>query len=185
MIISISGLPGAGKTSLAKALADKLNWPYYSMGELRRKMAQEKGLSITEYNKLGETDPQTDLEVDEYQKKLGQEKDNFIVEGRTSWHFIPQSVKIFLKVNPKIGAERIFNDLQKSNARNEGKNLDSIEKVFLSNQQRINSDVKRYQKYFQINAYDENNYDYVLDTSQLNLEQVLEKVLQVVQAKKI
>lgn len=56
----------------------------------------KRGMTLAEYNKLGETDPSTDIEVDEYQKKLGETEDNFIIEGRTSWHFIPHSLKFLL-----------------------------------------------------------------------------------------
>ncbi|MFH0951264.1 MAG: (d)CMP kinase [bacterium] len=176
MIISISGLPGAGKSALAKALAVKLNWLCYSMGNLRRQTAKDQGLSLAEFNKLGETDPQTDLTVDEYQQKLGQEQDNFVIEGRTSWHFIPQSYKIFLTVDPQIGAQRIWHDLQANDQRNEDRDLQSVEDVKVSNQERIASDTKRYDQYFQINAYDPANYDFVLDTSRLSLEEMVEKV---------
>ncbi|MFH1412485.1 MAG: AAA family ATPase [bacterium] len=171
MIITISGLPGSGKSTLTRALAKKLNYPSYSMGDLRRQKAEKRGMSIAEFNKLGETDPSTDSEVDEYQEKLGKTKDNFIIEGRTSWHFIPQSFKIFLIVNPRIGAERILKDIE---GRNEGDGLKTIDDIVLSNQQRVDSDKIRYEKYFQINAYDESNYDYILDTSNLNIEQMIE-----------
>ncbi len=39
MIITIAGMPGSGKTTVAKILADKLNLKRYSMGDLRGKMA--------------------------------------------------------------------------------------------------------------------------------------------------
>ena len=111
MIISLGGTPGSGKTTIAKLLAQKLNWPHYYMGALRRQKAKKRGLTLAEYNKLGETDPITDTEVDEYQTQLGKTKDNFIIEGRTSWHFIPHSLKIYLIVDEQTGAERIFNNL--------------------------------------------------------------------------
>ena len=176
MIISISGLPGAGKSALAKAVADKLKWPCYSMGNLRRATAKEQGLSLAEFNQLGETDPQTDLTVDEYQQKLGQEQDNFVIEGRTSWHFIPQSYKIFLTVDPQVGAQRIWYDLQQNNERNEDRDLQSVADVQASNQERIASDTRRYAKYFKIDAYDPANYDFVLETSNLSIEEMVEKV---------
>lgn len=181
MIISLSGLPGSGKSYIAQELATKLGWPRYYMGGLRRKMAEQKGLTLAEYNQLGETDPSTDLEVDEYQKKLGETEDNFVIEGRTSWYFIPHSVKIFLSVDPRVGAERIFNELQQENQRNEDNNLKTVEDVMQSNAQRMASDNKRYQQYFQFDAFDEKNFDYVLDTSKLTKDEVLNQVWEYVQ----
>lgn len=181
MIITISGLPGSGKSVLTKGLAEKLAWTSFSMGNLRRRKAQELGMTLAEYNKLGETDPETDLAVDRYQEELGKKEDKFIIEGRTSWHFIPQALKIFLKVSPAIGAERIWYHLeQHDNERNEDHHLDSIEAVALSNEARLASDRLRYQKYFNIDVYDESHYDLVVDTTKLTPDAVLAKVYEFV-----
>lgn len=176
MIISISGTAGSGKSTTSKMLAEKLGWPRYYIGGLRRQKAKEKGLTLAQYNKLGETDPSTDTEVDLYQKKLGETKDNFIIEGRTSWRFIPHSLKIYLDVERKEGAKRIYNELAEKDKRNEDKNLYTLENVIKSIEKREASDKKRYKKYFQIDAYDKNNYDFVLDTTDLSPKQVFDKV---------
>lgn len=186
MIISFSGTPGSGKSTIAKMLAKELNMPRYYIGGIRREAAKARGLSLEEYNKLGETDPSTDIEVDAYQKKLGEENDNFIIEGRTSWYLIPHSLKIYLKVDPEIGAKRIFANLKEDDKRNEGKNLDSWQSVLESNQKRNASDAKRYRKYHDINTSKEENFDLVLDTSNLDIAEVFDKVSEFVlsQAKK-
>lgn len=176
MIISISGNHGSGKSTIAKMLADKLAWPRYYMGGLRREAAKKMGLTLAEYNKLGESDPQTDLEVDRYQAKLGQEKDNFIIEGRTSWHFIPHSLKIYLDVDDREAARRIFKALQKEDNRNEDAGLNSEEAVLHSLQERKASDKRRYRKYFNFDPYQKKHYDFYLDTTNLGLKEVFSQV---------
>ncbi|MDD2354181.1 MAG: cytidylate kinase family protein [Patescibacteria group bacterium] len=183
MIISFSGTEGSGKSTIAKRLAEKLKIPRYYMGALRREAAQKKGLTLAQYNKLGEEDPLTDFEVDEHQRQLGRERDNFIIEGRTSWYFIPHSLKIYLDVKPEIGAKRIFESLQKKNDRNEDRGLETWENVLASNQRRQESDRLRYQKYYNINVNDPNHYDFYLDTSNLNADQVYNKVEEFVLSK--
>lgn len=176
MIISIGGYMGSGKSTIAKMLAAKLGWPRYYIGGIRREKARLKGLTLAEYNKLGETDPATDKEVDEYQKKLGEKEDNFVIEGRTSWYFIPRSLKIYLDVDEKIGAERIYNDLKNSDKRNEAAKIKSAADVLKSIKEREQSDTARYQKYYNIDAYDHNNYDYVIDTTDLSKDEVFNRV---------
>jgi len=176
MIISFNGVAGSGKSTIAKKLADKLGWSRYYIGGLRREKAKEKGLTLAEYNKLGETDSKTDVEVDEYQKELGKKEDNFVIEGRTSWYFIPHSLKIYLDVEPKEGAKRVFNELQKKDSRNEDTGLETKKDVLKSHENRKKSDIKRYKKYYNIDVYNPNNYDLVVDTTNLTIEQAFEKV---------
>ena len=184
MIISISGALGSGKSTIGKRLAETLNWPHYYMGGLRRLVAKKRGLTLAEYNKLGESDPETDMEVDRYQAELGKNQDNFVIEGRTSWHFIPHSLKIYLGVTPEIGAQRIFNDLKTNSNRNEDRHLNSWEETLKSNEDRLKSDRFRYRKYFGIDVYDQNHYDFCLDTSNLSVNEVFNKILEFVESKR-
>ncbi len=180
MIISIGGTPGAGKSTISKMLAKKLDWPRYYIGGLRRQKARERGMTIAEYNKLGETDPSTDLEVDKYQEELGKKEDDFIIEGRTSWYFIPHSLKLYFDVDEQEGARRIFKELQDENSRNEGKKPQDTKEVLENIRQRTISDKKRYRKYFGIDPYEKKNYDHVIDTTYLNQEEVFKKTYDIV-----
>jgi cytidylate kinase len=176
MIISLTGTIGSGKSTIAQLLAAKLGWPRYYMGALRREAAKKRGLTLAEYNLLGETDIQTDQEVDRYQETMGKTQDNFIIEGRTSWYFIPQSFKIYLDVKPEEGARRVFGSLQKKNDRNEDKELKSVEDVKDSMVKRLASDSRRYEKYYNIDVNDLSHFDYYLDTTPLTPEQVFQAV---------
>lgn len=181
MKITIGGAVGSGKSTIAKMLAKKLGWPHYYMGGLRREKAREKGITLAEYNRLGETDPSTDREVDEYQKRIGEEKDNFIMEGRTSWYFIPDSIKIYIDVDEKEGARRVWEDLQKNPAkRNEDKKIKTIKDALASHKQRKKSDSKRYKKYYGINIYDGSHYDFTLDTTNLTKKDAFNKIYEYV-----
>lgn len=183
MIITLSGAAGSGKSTIAQKLADKLTWPRYYIGGIRREMAKKRGMTLADYNKLGESDSSTDTEPDEYQKNLGLVEDNFIIEGRTSWHFIPHSLKIYLDVSLEEGARRIFLSLQKSNDRNEGDNLQSIEAVKNSISERAKSDSLRYQKYYNIDVNDKKHYDLYFDTTEFTQEEVFEVVLDFVKTR--
>lgn len=181
MIISITGAAGAGKTTIGQMLAKKLNWPHYYIGGLRRQKARERGMTLAEYNKLGEEDESTDREVDEYQTELAKKNDNFIMEGRTSWYFIPQSIKLFFDVEENVGAKRIFDDLKKENNRNEDSDIKNEQDALASIKQRKESDIRRYAKYYNIDVYNKENFDFVIDTTNLTEEEVFEQVYQYLQ----
>ena len=92
--VTITGVPGSGKTSVGKLVAEKLGLKFFSVGDMRGQMAKERGITLTELNKIGEREGWTDKQVDDYQKEFGRKEDNFIFEGRLSFHFIPDSIKI-------------------------------------------------------------------------------------------
>lgn len=177
MIITLSGAAGSGKSTIAQKLANELSWPRYYIGGIRREMAKKRGMTLAEYNKLGESDPLTDHEPDKYQENLGKTKDNFIIEGRTSWYFIPHSIKIYLDVSLEESARRIFLSLQKDDSRNEDVNLKNIEDVKRSIKERAISDDLRYEKYYGINIRDKKHYDLYLDTTNMEINDVFLLVL--------
>ena len=166
MIITIGGLPGSGKSTVAKYLAKKFHLKHMSIGDFRREMAMKRGMTLAELNKLGEKQAFTDKEADEFLKSLGK-KDNLIIDSRLGWHFIPKSVKIFLKVSEKEGAERIF----KAGRKTENK-YENVKQVIKADKIRIESDRKRYMKYYGIDYCKIENYDIIIDTSAMSIKEM-------------
>jgi predicted cytidylate kinase len=186
MIITISGMPGSGKTTVANMLAQRMKLKHYYMGAIRRNIAKEQGITLDELNKISENDPSSDRLVDDYLVKLGKTEDNFIAEGRTAAHFIPNSIKLFMAVDIKVGAERILKDMHekgKARERNE-KSATSVKEEMQNLKERIASDKLRYKKYYKIDIFDPEMYDLWLDTTDLTPEQVVEKILKFCQQKK-
>lgn len=178
MIISITGNEGSGKSTAAKALSEQLGMKRYYMGAIRRQKAAERGMTLDEYNKLGETDPTTDTEVEDYIKHLGATEDNFIIESRTAWHFIPHSFKVFLSVDPQEAARRIVEDLKKNATSRNETNYQTVEEAVVGLAARKESDRKRYLKYYGIDIFDLSNYDLIIDTTSIPPEETLEKIVQ-------
>jgi len=185
MIISISGKPGSGKSSVGKLVAKKLGMTYYSMGDLRREMARKKGMTIEEFNRLGEKDESTDRLVDEYQEELGRKKDNFVADGRTSFYFIPRSVKIFLDISMDEAAKRIFNEPKDNKKKRNEKEYETTDDVKNEIIERMQSDSKRYKKYYKFDCYDLSHYDFVLNTEKISIEKAAEKIVQYLKSRKL
>lgn len=181
MIIAFNGDLGSGKSTIAEKVAQEIGYPRYYMGQIFRDMAKKRGMTLVEYIKLGEKDANVDKEVDDYLVGLSKKEKNFVIESRTAWHLIPDCLKIYLKVGEREGARRIFEHLkQEGNNRNEDKEANSLEGVIESNRRRVKTDDLRYQKYYGINIHEESNYDFVLDTTNLSINEVFEKVMEFV-----
>ena len=113
----------------------------------------------------------TDREVDEFQSRLGKREDNFVVDGRMSWHFIPGSLKVYLKADLKVRAERCLGDERSAESFS---GPEDAAKAFM---EREKSDKVRYTKYYGIDPYSEEHYDVVIDTTHIPMEGVLRKIL--------
>ena len=182
MIITISGNGGSGKTTAAKKLKELFSSERVYVGGIRRELAREKGMSLAELNEYAMEHPETDVEVDEkaaaHVRELAK-NNSVVVEGRTQFKFLPESIKLLLKVDVEEGARRVWKEIHNPEARekrNEGEVVpfeEFLEKV----KERENSDSYRYKKYYDIDHMDESHYDLVIDTTNLNPDEVIQKII--------
>lgn len=180
MIVTISGVPGSGKTSVGKKIAESFGMPFYSVGGLRGKMAMERGISLDELNTLGESDSSTDTIVDDYQKELGLKEKDFVIEGRLSWHFIPHSFKVFLDCDINEAVRRIFSSKTDRPDENLPAKIDEVRRL---TEERMASDMRRYKKYYGLNYLDKSNYDLYIDTTPLkSAEETAERIITALQS---
>lgn len=179
MIITLSGTPGSGKSTIAKLLAQKLKLKHYSTGDFMRQIAEKRKIDLMELSKLAEKDITIDHEIDAYAKKLGETEDNFIIDTRLGFHFIPPAIKIFLDASLDIRAQRVFKDQRPSE-----KAAQTVAEMKKAIQTREQSEIKRYQKYYQLNPYDHQNFDLVVDTGHSNPEEIVKKILEFVKKRK-
>jgi cytidylate kinase len=174
MIITIAGYPGSGKSSVAKLLALHMGYKRYSVGDLLGRMAVDRNMTINELMTAAETDPQIDRDADAYQTKLSEEENDFVIDSRLGFHFIPQSFKVFLAVDPKVGAERIYNE---PGSRPDEPKAGSIEETQAIVAARVESERKRYEEYYGLANYtDRSHFDLVVDSTHLSIQQVVEKI---------
>ena len=82
MIITISGSPGSGKSTIGQLLAKKLGFKRYSLGDLQRRLAKDNGMTIEQWNEFCYNNAIADKNADEFQRRLGQVEDNFVIDGR-------------------------------------------------------------------------------------------------------
>lgn len=179
MKITISGTLGSGKSTVAKLLAEKLNYKQYSAGMFTRKIAEERKITLAELTELEACDPTIDKEVDRYQTELGKREDNFVLEGRISFHFVPDSLKVFLKCDEDIAASRIQNhlNLKDTSRMNEGFENAESKNILEGIKKRRALENIRYLKYYGIKQDDERNFDIVIDTTHITAQQACDRIL--------
>jgi CMP/dCMP kinase len=171
MIITIGGAPGSGKSTVGRMLATNLNVPFFGMGEVRRQYALAHGMSLEELNEQAKTDPTSDHMVDNYAAELGKTLPSFVLDGRVGFHVIPHSIKIYVKVEVRVAAERIFSQ------RRESEHWETVEDGIESLQKREVGDRQRYMQLYRVDPTDPSHYDLVIDSTGKNPVELLEEVL--------
>ena len=179
MIITVSGKAGSGKSTVAGVLAKKLRLKHHSIGDLMRKIAKEKGMSLIEMGKRAEKDKKIDKELDRKQIELGKKGKNFVIDGRLTAFFIPKAdLKIFLDCDDKVRAERILKEQRKDEkTKNLGQAVKSIK-------EREESERKRYKKYYKVDYFNKELYDFVIDTTFTKVNEVVDDISGVIKKKK-
>ena len=172
-IITISGNGGSGKSTIANLLADKLKYKCYFMGDIMRKIASENNMDIVTFQELLKNNPQYDHKVDDMILDLSRNDEETIFVSRTAWHFIPDSYKIYLYVSEDEAARRIFNDKVRINE----KKYDTLDEAKQFSIRRNQLEIDRYKNIYGIDVSNKENYDLVLDTSNMKIEEVLEKII--------
>jgi len=168
--ITISGLPGTGKTTVAKLLEKQLGVRYVYSGEIFRKLAKKQKMSLEEFSKYCETHQEIDEKLDQYQLGILR-KGNVIVEGRIAgWlayqNHIP-ALKVLLEADINIRAHRIVK-----------RELGDMEKRKKEILRREKSEATRYKKYYGIDVRKTSIYDVIIDASEKTPAEIMDIITQ-------
>ena len=163
----------SGKWTVSKLLAKELGYEIISVGDMKRKLAAEMWINIIEFNKMWD-DPEKsaefDLKYEEYQQNL-KLTDNIILDSRLGFYAQPKAFKILLDVDEEVAWERIFKAERDTDKHATKKH--AINEV----KDRNSSDEARYKKLYNVDLWNPNNYNLVIDTSERTPEEVLQIIL--------
>ncbi len=170
MNISLAGDLGSGKTSVNNILRKK-GYSYVSVGSIFRDIAEKKGVSVSDVNKLAFTDPSIDKEVDEMQVKLGERRTKAVFDSRLGFYFVPNSLKVYLRCDITEAAKRVMKDKRK------GEGYASVGSAVAGFLERRGLERERYHKKYGVDIADYSNYDLVIDTIFTSPENVVKIIL--------
>ena len=174
-MITISGMLGSGKSTVAKILAQKLDYGYYSTGNAQREIAKKRGLTTLELNQLADKDPSIDEEIDGVFKKFNSVPNKgYVIDSRLAFFFIPSSIKIKLNVDVEEAGRRIFND----SARTGEKKYTDVQEAIDSLRARRASEVERFKRVYHVDIDNDENFDYVLNSTNHTPEEIADLIIQ-------
>jgi cytidylate kinase len=159
LTIAVAGSSSSGKSTGAKAIAKAFGLEYVFAGEIQRRIAKEKGISLEEQaNSRGE---EVDHEMDR-RNLMFAIRGRVVIDARLSgwcaggW----ADVKIFYDCPLEVRAERA--------SKRDGVPL---EKTVENIKKRDEDDNRKYKSLYGIDAFDKSIYDFVIDNKRLTKQE--------------
>lgn len=171
---TVSGEVGSGKSSVARLLAARTGVEFHSTGGIQRSLAAGRKLSTLEMNLLSEGEPTIDEEIDGFTRELAASGREFVVDSRMAWHFVPNALKVFLRVDTRQAAERVLGDKQHRGDTESYRGWEDAVHDILARQE---SERRRFLKTYGVDLSRWSNYDLVIDTTEISAERAVDLIL--------
>lgn len=172
--VIISGLPAVGKTTIAKAIADKFNLKQYSGGDVLKEMAVTKGYTISgsdwwdteqgiKFLSERKSNPDFDKQVDNELIEVAK-KGNVVITSYTLPWLVNNVIKFWLKGSRENRARRMA-----------GRDNIAYEEALKIISMRDEENKKLYYNLYNIRFGDDLSvFDYIINTDQLSVDAVID-----------
>jgi cytidylate kinase len=157
LLVTISGLPGAGTTTVARLVADALGLDRLPGGEVFRQMAAEAGMTLAEFGVHAQDHPEIDRELDDRLQARAAEGD-CVIESRLAGWLVTRAgllaVRVWVDCDDEVRAARVADrdGTSSAQARHDNAARSDLERA-------------RYRAAYDIDLDDRSTYDLVLDST--------------------
>lgn len=170
VLITISGHPGSGTSTLVHLLCDRRGWTSLNGGDVFRTEAAGRGLPLEEFSRLCRDEPEVDRTLDDRLRHAMQmESGPEVIESRLAGWWADQleldCIKVWLEVSTAERARRIVE-------REGGELSAALERM----NERMAADALRYDLLYSISLEDMSPYDLQLNTDSMQPDEVADAV---------
>lgn len=131
-----------------------------------REIARERGISVTDVNKLAEHDPSFDHDLDRRQRELARAAGDCVVESRLSGWMVDADLRIWLRAPVEVRAARL--------AGREGWDPDA---ALADLAERERSEWARYRELYSIDVGDLAPYHLIIDTTRWTADNIVDALV--------
>ncbi len=161
-VITLGGLHGTGKSSVADLIAKEFNLRRTSAGMIFRTMAKERGMTLEDFSKLAKEDQSIDRMLDDRLKEEAKRGDVVIDGQLAAWMAGDHAdFKILLTAPLDVRVKRI--------AQRDGRDF---EEALHETRVREEIERERYLEFYEIDITDLSIYDLIINTEKFDVEGV-------------
>lgn len=169
MLITLSGLPGSGTSTVARKVAADLGLEHLDGGTVFRGLARERHMSLADFAREAEGNDAIDRALDDRLTRRAAEGD-VLVESRLAGWLVRgadlDALAVWIECDEAERARRVA-----------GRDHHAPDEALRTNREREASERLRYQRYYGIDLADRTIYDEVLDSTTASPEDLVAQVV--------
>jgi cytidylate kinase len=170
LLITVSGPPGSGASSTSQALAEALGVQRVDGGEVFRELAEERGMSLTQFSAKADEDPEIDRLIDRRLQRVaevwGASNKGFVLESRLAGWLAGNraDLRVWLNAPEEVRVER------------------TADREEMESEMRVREvqEVGRFERAYGVDVTDTSFYDLTVNTARWSRESVVEVIMRAV-----
>lgn len=168
-VVTLSGLPGSGTTTAARLLTKATGLRHVNTGAIFREMAKERGMTLNDFGKLANDNPEIDRELDARQIEVCR-GGGVLLEGRLAGYMLKDAgircLAVWLHAPVDERVRRVS-----------GRDELSFEEARRLSIEREEDERKRFIEFYGFDLGQTAVYDLVLDSSTMRPDVVCDAIL--------
>jgi cytidylate kinase len=170
LLVTISGLPGSGTSTVARLVAEALRLERLDGGTVWRSIAADRRMNVAEFSSESEHDPTIDIELDRRLAERAAAGDVVLESRLAGW----------IATNEGLDAVRVWIDCDAGERARRVASREHIEPAAAAEANRVREDSERtrYLTYYAIDIEDRSPYDLVLDSEAATPEQLVREIVE-------
>jgi predicted cytidylate kinase len=169
VLITLSGLPGSGTSTVARTVAGRLGLEHLDGGTVFRTLAAEQGVSLAEFARIAEGDEAIDRALDDRLVERARGGDVLLESRLAGWlatRNALRALRIWIHCDEVERARRV--------GARDGHDPDE---ALATNQEREASERTRYLSFYDIDLRDVSIYDLVVDSTTTPPEAIVDQIV--------
>jgi len=171
VLITLSGLPGSGTSTVARSVATRLGLDHLDGGTVFRTMASERGVTLAEFARIAEADDAIDRALDDRLVERARDGDVLLESRLAGWlatRAALRALRIWIHCDEVERARRVG-----------GRDGHGVDDALAVNQEREASERARYQDFYGIDLQDLSIYDLVIDSTTTDPAAITDQIISV------